>query len=153
MAHTDERLDFLMATQAVKLLEKKSPTIRLIDITLEPSESPTAPFLVDETGHALDPPRETFMQRADRKVAEKMEVSKGMLALVALVPAFAMMLFSWGSGFVGIVQDNTVQKQQMQQMQTAIAGIQSDVHDLKGGMEDLKNKEAYRAGVDSKPKK
>jgi hypothetical protein len=133
-----------MPNTAARLYDLHVPPNADVHISVEPNDND--PVLVDTTGHELTK-KESLMTRADTKLSEKVVISKGFLAAIGVLPALLMVVFSYGASFVGIVQKDTTQQVQMQQMQNDINDLKVTVKGISDSLQAIKEQNAYRLGV------
>ena len=104
--------------------------------------------LVDERGEIiLPPPKESLMVRADTKLAEKIELSKMMIAVIAIVPALMLVLLNYGASAIGWVRNDESRHSQIQSLQKDVETMKGDVKDIKKTLQALEVKEAYKLGA------
>lgn len=85
--------------------------------------------IVDVHGDRMEVKR-SFMARLDAKASEKLELSKGTLAAIALVPAFLIVLFNYGAGALGWARDDEAGRVKM-------ANIERQVEELNRKFDDI----------------
>ena len=97
------------------------------------------------------PKREGWMAKVDEKTSERLEVSKGTLALIGLAPAFLMLVFSYGSSLLGIARDDQTQKLDIQRLQSDVNDLKQDARDIKRTLQQLEVKDAFKLGATQNP--
>ncbi len=88
-----------------------------------------------------------WMTRAVAKGNEKIEVSKGTLVALGLVASFLTLVLSYGGSFVGVVRDDQTQKMQLQQVQSDVNDLKTDIREIKTSLTDREKTEAYKLGM------
>lgn len=91
--------------------------------------------------------REGWMAKVDEKTSERLEVSKGTLALIGLTPAFLMLVFSYGSSALGLARDDQTQKLDIQRLQSDVNDLKQDTRDIKKTLQQLEVKDAFKLGA------
>lgn len=118
-----------------------------IDVSVTPNPATTAAGIVDSLGEPFTVERKSLMARMDAKASEKVEVGKGTLALIALVPSFLLLIFNYGGSVLGWAREDQTTKVSLQQVQSEIKEMREDMRDIKKSMVDREKTEAYKLGM------
>lgn len=111
----------------------------------EPLEEPGK--LVDEHGDTLtNHGRGSLMGRADARLSEKIELSKGTIIAIGFVPAFLMVVFYWGGSVLGFVRSDTETKLMLQRVEQKANALEDDVKAIKDSLHKMEVKEAEKRG-------
>ena len=99
--------------------------------------------IVDSKGDTLSHGRDSLMTRLNEK---KHNVSTAFLALIAVVPAFLMVVFYWGGSLLGIVRDDTEQRIQIERLTSDVTDIKTTLKDMQKAAEQKALKDAEARG-------
>lgn len=98
--------------------------------------------------------RQGLMARTDAKLSEKVELSKGTVAVMSLVVAVAMLVLSYGGSVVGWVREDESNRTILKSIQEDLKNIKEeqkrvadDQRETNRKLQALEIKEAYKLGA------
>ena len=134
---------------------KRAYLSEVTPIPLPEEELPTGK-IVDEHGDTIKSHGRDLMVRIDAKASEKVELSKGMIAAIGFLPAFAMVVLSYGGSVLGFFNSNTETKMGMQRLEQKQVEMDNDLKSIKNSIQQMAIKDAetrgYKLGSLENPK-
>lgn len=107
------------ATAAEKVLE---PDFGRTGGPAEPSK-PDPGTILNSHGDELPPVKRGFIVTIDKKAGETIELRKGTLWAIGIVPVFLMVMFSYGSSALGWARDDQSQKERMSVLEMKVDSL------------------------------
>lgn len=105
------------------------------------------PQIVDTRGDIITPAKQGLMVKIDAKAAETIELRKGTLWVIGIIPVFLMLVFYYGSSILGFVRDDQTTKSSVKELQKDVDQLKQDAKDIKDSLKAIEIKEAYKLGA------
>lgn len=105
------------------------------------------PQIVDARGGIITPAKQGLMVKIDAKAAETIELRKGTLWVIGILPVFLMLVFYYGSSILGFVRDDQTTKSSVKELQKDVDQLKQDAKDIKDSLKAIELKEAYKLGA------
>jgi apolipoprotein N-acyltransferase len=105
------------------------------------------PQIVDARGDIITPAKQGLMVKIDAKAAETIELRKGTLWAIGILPVFLMLIFYYGSSILGFVRDDQTTKSSVKELQKDVDQLKQDAKDIKDSLKTIEIREAYKLGA------
>lgn len=88
-----------------------------------------------------------WMVKIDAKSAETIELRKGTIWAVGILPVFLMLVFYYGTSIFGFIREDQSTKNRVEQLQNDVNLLKQDARDIKETLKNIEVKEAYKLGA------
>lgn len=79
----------------------------------------------------------SLMSKVDAKAGETIELKKGTLWLIGIVPVFLMLVFNWGGSIINFVRDDQTKTEKLNQLQQELIQIKNDQKEVRQKLDDI----------------
>lgn len=94
--------------------------------------------------------KDSWLERKDEAMSEKVTLTKGTLWLVATVLVLAGLAFNYGGSLLGWSREDAQQREKLQQITSDVQAIKQDIKALSDTLRQIELREATKRGYELK---
>lgn len=98
-----------------------------------------------DPGEKLPIKERGWMTKADAKVSERIELSKGTIFLISIVPVFLMLIFSYGGSVIGWTREDQETRTKVEILSQQIQQVNSRIEQLNTKIDKMAEMQQQQA--------